>query len=192
MELERRIGALIASGAPRVLVALDGKCATGKTTLARALAEKYGCAVCHMDDFFLRPSQRTPERLEKPGENIDHERFLEEVLRPLREGRPVSYRPWSCRTQSFAEIRPLMPARLTIVEGAYCLHPALRGFYDLRVVLTAPLSVRLSRLRAREGGNFPNYPAKWIPLEDAYFSACAVERCADLVLRLPDLPQEAP
>ena len=182
MELERRIGALIASGAPRVLVALDGKCATGKTTLAGALAAKYGCAVCHMDDFFLRPSQRTPERLEKPGENVDHERFLEEVLRPLREGRPVRYRPWSCRTQSFAEIRLLEPARLTIVEGAYCLHPALRGFYDLRVVLTAPLPVRLSRLRAREGGNFPNYPAKWIPLEDAYFSACAVEQCADLVL----------
>ena len=48
MELERRIGALIASGAPRVLVALDGKCATGKTTLARALAEKYGVPVARI------------------------------------------------------------------------------------------------------------------------------------------------
>ena len=51
MELERRIGALIASGAPRVLVALDGKCATGKTTLARALAAKYGAVAAVPADW---------------------------------------------------------------------------------------------------------------------------------------------
>ena len=182
MELTRRIDALLQGDAPRVIVALDGKCATGKTTLAGALAETYGCAVCHMDDFFLRPAQRTPERMAKPGENVDHERFLEEVLRPLYEGKPASYRPWSCRTQSFSEARELTPTRLTIVEGAYSLHPALRGYYNLRAVLTAPLDVRLARLREREGDNFPNYPAKWIPLEDAYFEACGVENCADIVL----------
>lgn len=182
MELEDRIDALLASDRPRVLVALDGRCATGKTTLAGALAAKYGCAVCHMDDFFLRPTQRTPERLALPGENVDHERFLAEVLRPLREGGPVTYRPWSCRTQSFSAPLALPDTRLTLIEGAYSLHPALRALYDLRAVLTAPLDLRLARLRAREGDNFPNYPAKWIPLEDAYFDACAVEECADLVL----------
>ena len=34
MELTRRIDALLEGDAPRVIVALDGKCATGKTTLA--------------------------------------------------------------------------------------------------------------------------------------------------------------
>ena len=45
-----------------VIVAIDGKCTSGKTTLAAKLAEIYDCNVFHMDDFFLRPEQRTPER----------------------------------------------------------------------------------------------------------------------------------
>ena len=43
-----------------LLVALDGRCAAGKTTLARMLGERYGWPVVHLDHFFLRPEQRTP------------------------------------------------------------------------------------------------------------------------------------
>lgn len=182
MELHARIDALLSRGSGRVIVALDGRCATGKTTLAARLSQEYGCAVCHMDDFFLRPSQRTAERLATPGGNIDHERFLAEVLLPLRAGGPVAYRPWQCRTQSFGPALHLPDTRLVIVEGAYALHPALRPHYDLRAALTAPLPVRLARLRAREGDNFQNYLEKWIPLEDAYFTHCAVATACDLLL----------
>ena len=51
-----------------VIVAIDGKCTSGKTTLASQLAEIYDCNVFHMDDFFLRPEQRTPERFAEVGE----------------------------------------------------------------------------------------------------------------------------
>ena len=50
-----------------VIVAIDGKCTSGKTTLASQLAEIYDCNVFHMDDFFLRPEQRTPERFAEVG-----------------------------------------------------------------------------------------------------------------------------
>ena len=40
---------------PRVLLAIDGGSASGKTTLASWLEKIYGCPVFHMDDFFLRP-----------------------------------------------------------------------------------------------------------------------------------------
>ena len=67
----------------RLIVAIDGRCGSGKSTLAAALQEQYGYPVVHMDDFFLRSEQRTAERLATPGENVDHERFLAEVLSPL-------------------------------------------------------------------------------------------------------------
>ncbi len=51
----------------RLLLAIDGGSASGKTTLAALLAQRYGCPVFHMDDFFLRPEQRTPQRLAEPG-----------------------------------------------------------------------------------------------------------------------------
>ena len=70
----------------RVLVAIDGRCGAGKTTLAARLQAELPCRVFHMDDFFLQPYQHTPERLQAPGENVDHERFLQEVLLPAARG----------------------------------------------------------------------------------------------------------
>ena len=58
-----------------LLIAVEGRCASGKTTLASALQKELGCCVFHMDDFFLRPEQRTRERLLTAGGNIDYERF---------------------------------------------------------------------------------------------------------------------
>ena len=59
----------------RVLLAIEGGSASGKTTLSQLLSRIYGCTVFHMDEFFLRPEQRTPERLAEPGGNVDRERF---------------------------------------------------------------------------------------------------------------------
>ena len=50
-----------------------------------------------MDDFFLRPEQRTAQRLAQSGGNVDWERFQAEVLIPLRQGISFSYRPYDCR-----------------------------------------------------------------------------------------------
>ena len=83
-----------------VIVAIDGKCTSGKTTLASKLAEIYDCNVFHMDDFFLRPEQRTPERFAEIGGNVDYERFREEVLLPLKSGKAFSYRPFDCSLRS--------------------------------------------------------------------------------------------
>ena len=42
----------------RVIVAVDGGSASGKTTLGELLQSVYACPVFHMDDFFLRPEDR--------------------------------------------------------------------------------------------------------------------------------------
>ena len=52
-----------------VIVAIDGNCTSGKTTLANQLAANYDCNVFHMDDFFLPVDMRTEERLTTPGGN---------------------------------------------------------------------------------------------------------------------------
>ena len=88
---------------PRGLVAIDGKSASGKSTHASLLHEVYGAPVIHMDDFFLQPHQRTPERYASPGENVDHERFAQEVLDPLLRGEAFAYRPFLCQTLAFGE-----------------------------------------------------------------------------------------
>lgn len=161
----------------RVIVALDGRCASGKTTLARALGERYGWSVVHMDHFFPRPEQRTLERYARPGANVDHERFLEEVLLPLRRGERPIYRPFDCRTRTLLEPIPFEPGPVVLAEGSYACHPALWEHYDLRVFLTIGPERQMERITAREGEERARaFREKWIPLEEKYFSAYEVER----------------
>ena len=165
-----------------VLVAIEGRCASGKSTLAARLGKHYGCPIIHMDEFFLRPEQRTPERYATPGENIDHERFLEGVLLPIRRGQTVSYRPYNCQLQQLGEQVSLPAAPIYIVEGSYSCHPALRHPYDLRLFLTVAPAEQLRRITERNGPAYAEvFRDRWIPLEEAYFAACGVEACCDSV-----------
>lgn len=66
-----------------IVIAIDGPCAAGKSTLAKKLAEEIDGQVVHMDDFFLPGRLRTPARLREPGGNVHYERFQEEVLAPI-------------------------------------------------------------------------------------------------------------
>lgn len=170
---------------PQVLAAIDGRCAAGKSTLAARLGERYGWPVVHMDHFFLRPEQQTPERYAVPGENVDHERFLEEVLRPLEERGRAVYRPYSCHTRTLAGPVEVGPAPVILVEGSYACHRSLWDHYHLRVFLTVDQQEQLSRLRAREGeAGVQVFQNRWIPLEERYFISGDVQNRCDLVLEL--------
>jgi uridine kinase len=113
----------------RVIVAIDGPCASGKTTFAKKLAQCFDSFVFHTDDFFLRPEQRTADRLGEPGGNLDRERFLEEVLLPLRSEKKVSFSPYLCSEGALGDKIAVPEKRLYIIEGSYSHHPFF-GEYD--------------------------------------------------------------
>ena len=176
-----RVERLLAEGRC-AFVAIDGPCAAGKTVFAASLHERFGGNVLHMDDFFLRPEQRTPERFAEPGGNVDRERFEAEVLKPLAAGKAVRYRPWDCHTGDFATSRSVEPAALTVVEGSYSMHPALRGYYDLTMCLIVDPSERLRRLEARNPRMLQRFIDEWIPLENRYFESTNTQGSADLLV----------
>lgn len=166
----------------RVFVAIDGPCTSGKTTLATVLQRRFGGNVLHMDDFFLRPEQRTPERFAEPGGNVDRERFEDEVLAPLAAGKIAQYRPWDCHTGDFAASHSVEPARLTIVEGSYSMHPALREYYDLMICLMIDSNEQLRRLEARNPRMLQRFIDEWIPLENRYFEQTGTRAIANMVV----------
>ena len=174
---------------PRVLLAIEGCSAGGKSTLADLLAGFYpDTALFHADDYFLRPEQRTPERFAQPGGNMDRERLAAEILGPLSQGRDVEYRPFDCKTMSLGAPRSSRCARLNIVEGSYSLHPELEYYYDLSVFLDISPETQRRRILERNGPEWGQmFFDRWIPLENAYFHATlAAERCT---LRLEEEPE---
>lgn len=167
----------------RVTVAIDGMAAAGKSTLGDLLVKRYGCTLIHMDDFFLPPELRTPERFAVPGGNVHYERFREQVLTGLASGTDFMYDRFDCHTMSYAEKISVNQKHLTVIEGAYALHPSLRDFYDLKVFYPVEPDEQLRRIRKRNGeACLVRFRDKWIPLENSYITACAVRECCDLTL----------
>ncbi len=164
---------------PRLIIAIDGRCASGKTTLAMALKRELGCNVIHMDHFFLRHEQRTPERLAEPGGNVDYERFSEEVIIPLKKGGAFAYRPYDCQSLRLAAEICIEPHAVTIIEGAYSCHPRFIDKYDLRIFMSVEAQEQTRRIQNRNGeASAALFREKWIPLEEQYFKAFRVwEQC---------------
>lgn len=165
-----------------VLVAIDGNCTAGKTTLARQLERLYDCSVFHMDEFFLQGHQRTPERYAEPGGNVDYERFLEEVLRPLIAGDSVCYRPYHCGSGSLKEPVTVNPRKLTVIEGTYSHHPYFEDPYDLKIFLGITDQLQRQRILRRPEHLHQQFFENWIPMEKLYFQTFRIPEGSHIVI----------
>lgn len=165
-----------------LIIAIDGKCASGKTTLASGLAAIYDCNVFHMDEFFLRPSQRTPERFAQTGGNVDYERFREEVLIPLLSGEAFSYRPFDCGAFTLSEPVSVTPKKLNIVEGTYSHHPYFGDPYDCKILLTVDDETQRRRILQRPSFLHQRFFGEWIPMENRYLEGFEIPAKASLVI----------
>lgn len=166
-----------------VILAIEGGSASGKSTLAEALRRIYGCGVIHTDDFFLRPEQRTADRLSEVGGNLDRERFMDEVLPSLTCGEAVQYRPFDCGTQTLLPPVTVANNRLTVVEGVYATHPAFGTYYDLAVLLDiSPEQQRARIIKRNPPFLAERFFGEWIPLENRYFDETAIRDRMDLCI----------
>ena len=165
------------------IIAIDGRCAAGKTTLAVELAEQLGGDVIHMDDFFLPPKLRTPERRSEPGGNVHYERFLTEVIPKLVSGEAFSYQRFDCSRMAPGDWIPVQNNGFVFVEGAYSCLPVLGNYMDRKVFLDIDRRNQTERIRERNGEDrLQDFLQLWIPLEEAYFQAFSVEENADYII----------
>lgn len=178
-------------GKDATTVVLDGCCGAGKTTLAQRLSRLYDAPVMHMDDFFLPPALRTPERMREPGGNIDYERFSRQVLPGLDQPTAFAYQRFDCQTGALSS-KTCPAAPLRVVEGSYALHPRFQAAYDRMNALTVFLDTepeeQLRRLKTRNPERFQRFQEEWIPLEKSYFQAYDIRGRAKL--KLYSLPWE--
>ena len=183
MEIKHRIEELLGSDRDRILIGIDGRAGSGKTTLARKLAEVFDCNVFHLDDFFLQGYQRTEERAKEVGGNVDYERFQKEVLLPLRKKETVWYQPFRCQTMELQEKVEMPFRRLNIIEGSYAQHPYFGDPYDLKIFVDIDPDLQLERIEKRNGAEkLEQFKTLWIPKEEAYFAKFQIAAHADRII----------
>ncbi|MHB8961632.1 MAG: uridine kinase family protein [Saccharofermentanales bacterium] len=177
-----RLDGLLQSDSSSVLAAIDGNSGAGKSWLSGLIGSIYDCNLFHADDFFLRPEQRTQERLSEPGGNVDYERLESEVYSQISKGFPFEYRKFDCSVMAYGDTVKVDPRRLNVIEGSYSLHPKLSGYCGLKVFLKIPPARQAKRVLERNGPIlYQRFEREWIPKENLYFKTFHIEQNCDLV-----------
>ncbi|MDO4663953.1 MAG: hypothetical protein Q4A59_03625 [Erysipelotrichaceae bacterium] len=170
------------------IISIDGRCASGKTTLAAKLAELIEhSSIVHLDDFFLQPHQRTEKRYQTPGRNVDDERLIQEVIQPYLNNQDISFRPFSCQKMALLEPIHLSKPDVLILEGCYINNELLNQYANIRIFTHVDPQTQQKRIALRNGQDrLPDFINKWIPLEEKYFETLDLHKF-DLLLDLSPL-----
>ena len=166
-----------------IIIVIDGKSGSGKSTLAYDLQQHYQASLFHMDDFFLQIYQRTPERFNEAGGNVDYERFYQSVILPLLGHNDVNYQRFDCSTMTLGKVQTIPYHHINIIEGTYSLHPYFQDYYDNAIVLDVSADLQKKRIIKREGlEKWKTFEKRWIPLENYYFQTYDIYQQAHFIL----------
>jgi uridine kinase len=182
--------------AQALVVAIDGRSGSGKSTVAAAVAQAIGGVIVPCDDFFTASvsdaewDRRTPEQ--RAADAIDWRRLKREAIDPLRTGRAARWYtfdflagPRDDGTYPL-QITPTerAPKPVVLLDGAYSARPELADVLDLSVLVEAAPTTREARLAAREAADFlRQWHARWDPAEDYYFGHVRPPSAFDVVCR---------
>jgi uridine kinase len=163
MSLDDLLAMLVAQVAqqpgPRVLVALDGPDAAGKTTMADALAQRLPGQVLRASiDGFHRPHEHRLRRgfLSPEGyyrDSFDYDALRRLLLEPFRSGEhEVVAQTFDSRSETGTPPEPVHVEdhAILLFDGVFLLRPELRDQWDLSIYLHVEPDVTLARARERD------------------------------------------
>ncbi|MEU8613106.1 hypothetical protein AB0C29_34500 [Actinoplanes sp. NPDC048791] len=161
---------------PVRLIAVDGPSGAGKSWFAARLAKAADIPVVHTDDL-----------LDGWEDQFSFwARLEEQVLDPLRHGRPAAYRRYLWHRRAFGG-NPVTvePAEAVLLEGVTAARRVIRPELSFSVFVTAPADLRWRRALARDGADdvaFRAYLERWRVNEDRHFAADATAAHVDLLV----------
>lgn len=140
------------------------------------LSARFGGHVVSLDDL-TRPGTPTWE----------HDRFVDELLTPLRAGREARYRRWRWDMAAPGEELAVPTGGLVIVEGVSALTRAVTDrvgrWWDVALWVDCDEAIRRRRIRERDGDALAETWARdWWPSEQRYLSEERPDLVADFVV----------
>ncbi len=155
------------------LICIDGLAGSGKTTLARGLADLAPEAVVLGTDEMLEGWRGLPGL----GASV------EALLRPLASGRPGQWRRWDWYADGWAETLTVDPAPLIVLEGVGSAAAAYAPLTTLTVWVEADLEIRLARWLERDGEQMRPFWETWLADEEVLHARERTRERADVLVR---------
>jgi len=140
------------------LIALEGKCASGKTTLSKNIQN---VTIIHVDDFFSNTND--PLQFDK----------IRDIINNLKPNKPFTYDVYNCMDNSFSSKHIDSVSNIVIFEGVYSYHEKIRDLFN-EVIYVNEAHNQLERLLKRCNGNtilYNKFINIWIPRENSYYDS---------------------
>ena len=179
---------------PRVLVAIDGPDAAGKTTLADRVAAALGKQTVRASiDGFHRPRHERIARGELSpdgyySDSFDYDALQTKLLHPFTEGAPrAATRVFDYRTDSAREELIDLPMEAALLfDGVFLLRPELRDHWHLSIYLDVAPDETLRRAMARDSETMAyvrrRYETRYLPGQQIYIKEAQPQDRADIVI----------
>jgi uridine kinase len=191
-----RILSLRKTGNKPMLIAIDGGSGSGKSSIAKIIAEQLNATLIVTDDFYA--AEITNEGWagrsykERASDAINWQSLRSNVLEPLIHGMPARWNSFDFN----AGIRPdgtyginseatnYLPNDIIILEGAYSARPELSDLIHLKILVDVPVKIRHKRLRQREENEFlAGWHERWDEAEQYYFREVRPASGFDMVIK---------
>jgi uridine kinase len=174
------------------LIGIAGGTGAGKSTVVRALLDRFGGVCMDLDSYYLdrraiSAEERGDLNYDEPAA-IDHT-LLVEHLKRLKAGETVQKPKYSFHTHTRVGIEAVASSHLILVDGLFTLWwEEVRRLLDLKVFVDAPADLRLMRRIQRDvaerGRDIESVLRQYLqtvrPMHERYVEPTRVH--ADLVL----------
>lgn len=167
--------------APAV-IAIDGPCGGGKSTLAAEIEKEFGFNILHMDDFYLPFQKREKDWMNVIAGHMDFERLIENVLKPYKESRKTNYISYDCHSDKYLQEIPIDLDKILVIEGSYTSHPMLDKYVNLKIFVDIEKDEQERRLTKRNPDVVDKFLSMWVPFENRYFEELKIKEKSDLVV----------
>lgn len=157
-----------------VLVGIDGRSGSGKSSLAEELNKRFADGqIIHLDVFGMYEGA------------ISSKIVINELFLPLKNNRKATFKGYEKGYEN--EFFSIKPGGIIIVEGIFALNADLILYYDYKIWVECPATLGYERGAARDiklSGidNSERWLSYWMPKEEEYIKTQQPQHKADYIV----------
>ena len=174
------------STVPCVIVGVDGPGGSGKSTIAKQIADAVNATLIHSDHFYKTVDKRddTHASHQIVSDKFDWDLLQKKVFDVAIPGKKISYQPYSWEIEGLLPHIQYVVGNVLVVEGIYALQDRFLDNYHVKIWVEVPEEIRLERGVKRDGEKMRDaWQHIWIPQDKRYFDVHRPDKKADIIIK---------